>query len=238
MQCSNELKLRLQTVSTEQQVKEFIFNLIEALEVDHFLLGIFSPLSINKTNALTIDNYPEGWRKTYDEHQLMHTDPIINYCAQNHSPIFWDQIKNEKTKIIKKVIFSGPQSGFTVPLHGPMCSFGMFSLSVSSEGQESQAVLSKALTVIQLIIPSLQDAIIRIKKDLHKKENITLTTREIECLTWATEGKSAWEISKILGCSERTITFHLKNATLKLGCANRYQAIGKAIITGVICPKL
>lgn len=238
MQCPNELKLKLQAVSTELQIKAFILNLIEALEVDHFLLGIFSPLSINKTNALTIDNYPEGWRKTYDEQQLMHTDPIINYCAQNHSPIFWDQIKNEKTKIIKQVIFSGPQSGFTVPLHGPMCSFGMFSLSISCENEKSKEVLSQALTIIQLIIPTLQDAIIRVKKDLQKKEKIALTIREIECLTWATEGKSAWEISKILGCSERTITFHLKNATLKLGCANRYQAIGKAIITGVISPRL
>lgn len=238
MHRANELITKLQTVETEHQIKNFIFHLIEMLEIDHFLIGIFSPLSMNKTNALTIDNYPEGWRKVYDEQQLMPIDPIIHYCANNHSPLFWEDIANEETTRIKKVIFAGEQAGFTVPLHGPMGAFGLFSLSISSEQEVDKKILSKALTVIQLTLPTLQDALIRVRKDLFKTEKVNLTTREIECLTWATEGKSAWEISKILTLSERTITFHLKNATLKLGCANRYQAIAKAIITGVICPKI
>tara|TARA_R110001583_G_scaffold42735_1_gene135831 strand:- start:2772 stop:3485 length:714 start_codon:yes stop_codon:yes gene_type:complete len=237
MQKHNELIDQLQQVKNDQQIKDFIINFIDILGLDYFLLGISFPLSIIKSDIFTIDNYPEGWQKIYEEQQLIQTDPVVNYCAKNHSPIFWDQVDSEQVKIIKEALFSAPQAGFTVPLHGSMGAFGMFSLSTSSEDDTSKKVLSHALTVTQLIIPALQDAIIRVRKS-QKKQKVQLTTREIECLTWATEGKSAWEISKILGCSERTITFHLKNATVKLNCANRYQAIGKAIITGVISPKL
>lgn len=237
MQVANELITKLQSVTDEQQIKEFLFHLIDTLQLDYFLLGISFPLSIIKSDIFTIDNYPQGWRKIYEEQKLIQTDPVVNYCARNHSPIFWEQIDGEEIKMIRKALFAGSQSGFTVPLHGPMGNVGMFSLSTSSDDSASKEILLNALTVTQLIIPALQDAIMRIRRE-QEKEKIELTTREIECLTWATEGKSAWEISKILGCSERTITFHLNNATVKLNCANRYQAIGKAIVTGVITPRL
>ncbi|WP_413700151.1 helix-turn-helix transcriptional regulator [Psychromonas sp. KJ10-10] len=238
MHRANELITKLQTVETEQQIKKVIFHLIEVLEVDHFLLGIFSPLSMNKTNALTIDNYPEGWRKVYDEQQLMPIDPIIHYCANNHSPLFWENIVNEETTRIKKVIFAGEPSRFYYTFTWSNGLIWYVQFIDIFRARKTEKRLTDALTVIQLTLPTLQDALIRVRKDLFKTEKVILTTREVECLTWATEGKSAWEISRILSLSERTITFHLKNATLKLGCANRYQAIAKAIITGVISPKI
>jgi LuxR family quorum sensing-dependent transcriptional regulator len=54
-----------------------------------------------------------------------------------------------------------------------------------------------------------------------------LTAREADCLSWAAEGKSDWEISVILGLSESTVRFHSANARVKLGAANRTQAAAR-----------
>ncbi|WP_347336392.1 helix-turn-helix domain-containing protein [Bradyrhizobium stylosanthis] len=47
------------------------------------------------------------------------------------------------------------------------------------------------------------------------------------------EGKSSWEIGKILNVSENTINFHMKNAVRKLGTANRTHGLAKAIRLGL-----
>lgn len=62
----------------------------------------------------------------------------------------------------------------------------------------------------------------------------TLRPREIECLRWAAEGKTAWEMARILTISERTVVFHLRNAVEKLGVNTRQQAVARAVYLGLI----
>jgi LuxR family quorum-sensing transcriptional regulator LasR len=64
----------------------------------------------------------------------------------------------------------------------------------------------------------------------------SLTSKEMECLYWASAGKTSWEISQILTCSERTIDFHLLNVRRKFGSVNRQQAVGTATAYGLIAP--
>ncbi len=52
-----------------------------------------------------------------------------------------------------------------------------------------------------------------------------LTEREREVLTWAADGKTAWEIGCILNLSQRTVEWHFREAYRKLGATNRSQAI-------------
>ena len=68
-------------------------------------------------------------------------------------------------------------------------------------------------------------------------KRINLTEREQECLLWAAEGKTGWEIANIVSISERTVTFHLQNAAQKLGVVNRQQAISRALSMGLIEPR-
>ena len=233
MQMTNEFIKR--GASSKSDIYDFLLELTQALELDYFLFAMFSPVSMIKTDVFTIDNYPEGWRELYEKDRVIQTDPIINYCAKKHSPILWEQIYSPELKAINALLFPTQQSGFAIPLHGPMGASGIFSLSVASEKHNSENILSEALTTVQVVLPYLQDATTEIRQQQERLKG-QLTTREVECLTWGAEGKSAWEIAKILGCSERTVTFHLNNAVVKLGCTNRYQAIAKAILTGVITP--
>lgn len=63
-----------------------------------------------------------------------------------------------------------------------------------------------------------------------------LTDREIECLTWVARGKSSTDSAQIMGISERTVNFHVENASRKLDVAGRLQAALKATRLGLIRP--
>jgi DNA-binding CsgD family transcriptional regulator len=57
----------------------------------------------------------------------------------------------------------------------------------------------------------------------------SLTTREHDCLYWAAQGKTSWEIGQILGIRERTVNFHIANTCDKLAVRTRQAAITTAI---------
>jgi LuxR family quorum-sensing system transcriptional regulator SolR len=61
-----------------------------------------------------------------------------------------------------------------------------------------------------------------------------MTSREREILSWSAEGKTAYEIGRILGVTEATIIFHLNKAMRKLGAVNKAQAIAKALRFGML----
>jgi DNA-binding CsgD family transcriptional regulator len=65
-------------------------------------------------------------------------------------------------------------------------------------------------------------------------QQMLLSARELDCLKWTAEGKTAWEASVILGITERTVRFHLNAAREKLQCTTTAQAIAKAVKENMI----
>lgn len=55
-----------------------------------------------------------------------------------------------------------------------------------------------------------------------------LSKREVECLRWASLGKTDKEISMILSRSHATVRYHIQRASEKLNAVNRSQTIFKA----------
>ena len=63
---------------------------------------------------------------------------------------------------------------------------------------------------------------------------MSLSPREHECLQWAAEGKTAWETGMILSIAEGSVVKILASAIRKLDCANKPQAVVKALRLGLI----
>jgi DNA-binding CsgD family transcriptional regulator len=61
-----------------------------------------------------------------------------------------------------------------------------------------------------------------------------LSERQLECLAWAQEGKSAGDIGQIIGISGRTVEGHLAKACEALGVRTRVQAVVRARELGLL----
>lgn len=67
-----------------------------------------------------------------------------------------------------------------------------------------------------------------------RSEPPELTARQIDCLLWVEQGKSAWDIGAILGISPRTVEGHLAGACERLGVRTRVQAVVRARRSGLL----
>ena len=193
---------------------------------------------MTKMEEMTLTNHGEGWEKKLKETNI--NKMIIQYCQSNHKPALWGDIDHFKIdsdyfNYISDVNIKDIPLSLTIPIHSSIVRFCTISFSLNKTSDYNQNHFLYASSLVQAIIPYLQEKINKIVI-LNQTEFKKLTKREAESLTWATEGKSAWEISKILGCSERTATFHLQNVCSKLGASNKYQAISKGILSGTIIP--
>jgi LuxR family quorum sensing-dependent transcriptional regulator len=57
----------------------------------------------------------------------------------------------------------------------------------------------------------------------------SLTSRQIEVLTWVARVKSAWEIGEILDIAKRKVDEHVQTAVRKIGAVNRTHAVAIAV---------
>jgi DNA-binding response OmpR family regulator len=67
-------------------------------------------------------------------------------------------------------------------------------------------------------------------------QQVALSDREIECLTWAARGKTSTEIAQIIDIIKRNVDFHIETACRKLNVSTRIQAAIKAVSGGIIDP--
>ena len=63
---------------------------------------------------------------------------------------------------------------------------------------------------------------------------LRLSDRQAACLHWSAIGKTSWETSRILGVSESTVNFHLRNACHRLGVRGRRAAVVVALRLGLL----
>lgn len=188
-----------------------------------------------KAKVCTLDNFPTLWRKRYEQKDYFNEDFRVHHCKSKSTPIIWPMKDRELTSKNKKILLEaeeyGIKSGITFPFHGKNSEFGMFSVSTSEKFQHSPLKYPLNQYEVQLFGATLFDLIIERKRN---KENWVLTPREKECLQWVALGKTSWEISRIIGISERTVVYHIQNATAKMNTTNRSSAVVMALMNGEI----
>jgi len=219
-------------------------DLCEAYEFDRFIYGARIPTSFVKPYFIFISGYPKEWRDHYTLNNYMVVDPTVEYCAHNFTPYCWngesllDSGNEEVRRFMGEAHDFGIKSGVSFPLHTAQGDFAMLSFASESTQLISGPRLHRVLPVGQLFTAYLHEAVRRVfASDVLTLGKVDLTGREKECMLWATEGKTAWETSRILSISERTVTFHLQNVQHKLGVNNRQQAVARAVSLGIIEPQ-
>ena len=74
----------------------------------------------------------------------------------------------------------------------------------------------------------------RFEAEHHPSSARLITERQLECLAWVQEGKSATDIGVILGLSGRTVEKHIITVCGHLGVKTRVQAVVRARELGLI----
>ncbi len=199
-----------------------------------FDLPCFAYLSMprdRKALAALISTYPVRWTDHYLQEHYERFDPVVGLAHNQTEPFEWGlgadgfNMSPAQARLFDEASQFGIRCGFTVPIrngHGPIAAVTF----ASDERRPAfQRTIQANRRVLQLMAISLHaHARRKLQADL-VVNGVRFSPRELECLRWTANGKSAWETAQILKIAERTVVFHIENAKRKLGVRTRYQAI-------------
>jgi len=186
-----------------------------------------TPLHKQPSHVL-FGEWPEGWAQRYFSAGHLNRDPTIEHARRGERLMRWREDADPENQVMAEARSFGLHDGLTVPL----TSLQGVRLAVSYGG-DRLSDSPQALTILQVISALTMARAL----ELARKRRATapkLTPAQMRCLEWAALGKTNWEISAILGVSEKTVEKHLSAAFLRFGVTSRVQLACEAIRHGLI----
>jgi LuxR family quorum sensing-dependent transcriptional regulator len=180
-------------------------------------------------SRILIQRMPRGWTSRYNEQQYVFRDPIITHLQTARAPFSWDDAYNECLRPDDVQLIQGEanefglRGGHVVPvptLDGTIAaiSFGGDNADFDDEAKDALTFAAGYAVGRLLHVPRRVES-----------EKARITPREMDCLLWAAEGKTDWDIATILGISRPTVLKHIRSARDKLDATNRTHAVVKAM---------
>jgi LuxR family transcriptional regulator, quorum-sensing system regulator CviR len=182
-------------------------------------------------------SYPDEWLYLYWKNGYAEIDPVFQSMLQSPATQHWQQTykKMQTEKQLEFVTTArqfGLADGITTGSVDRACSLATFCSFAG--GKELDA--DRYLPLVEYMGYHVHMALMRTAP-----ENTTLTDhcvkglspREVTILNWMKNGKTNWEIGRILGVSERTIRFHIESIFSKLEVTSRSQAVATAMEHGL-----
>lgn len=228
----------LERITSEEQAFAELRKVSEAFGFSSFAIsGIPEPHERIDPYVL-LNGWPEEWASRYMANQYFNIDPVIQRTILSDSAFVWSDALRDMTLGKQSVKFMDEArdfnfiDGFSVPIHSllgfrAIVTFAADRVDLSSEARGALHMISIYAhnKIKELKTGGKQQLIDR---------GIHLTLREKECISWCAEGKTAWEISTILGISERTVAHILENAQRKMNTTNRTHLVAETLRAGLI----
>lgn len=231
----------LLSCSTVEELHATTAAVSKQMGFEYFLYGVQVDTSLTRPYQFILNGYSRQWRERYVEMNYQEIDPTVRHCITSVVPITWsNKVFKERTgaRLLGEAKEAGLRHGASFAVHGGRGETAMLSLATCRAVREAESDIAASMAQGQLLACYIHEAVQRIvlAQGPLKIQKVSLTPREKECLLWAAEGKTAWEIGAIINTSERTAVFHLQNAANKMGVKNRQHAVSRAVSQGLISP--
>jgi len=226
-------------VRNSQELAELVLRFAHRLEFERMTAIAVIDHHDRETEFRSVKNVPAAFREVYDNPAVGRADPVMQHCKFSGLPIVWDKQTYVAAGCGEKWEMQAPHgyaTGIALALHLPRGRHFFIGLDRDQYLPRNASQVTRMVADLHLFTAMAHEAGFRaLFPDCHPAAIIrALTPRELECLRWTMEGKTAWEVSRILGIGEQTAVRHLNNATHKLGCINKYQAVLKAFRLSLI----
>nr|WP_255769376.1 LuxR family transcriptional regulator [Maritalea mediterranea] len=208
----------------------------DCFEVGHMAYLATDLAEMNPETFCLVTTYPPNWVKRYVEKNYITIDPVVQTARKHTRPFFWSECRcdsSEVSALFKDARQHGlGEQGLTIPIHGAKADKAMFSIAANMSESEWQAYCARHMGNLILFALQFHMAAIDVRGALLKRPQ--LKGREIEILYWIAEGKTAWETSKILDISEKTVEHCLKQIRNKFNATNTTHAVSLAFRLGIL----
>ncbi len=216
-------------------LRQRVRQLLADMEVDDFLLRLDRGACPATSGSHLFGSVPADALVTFDRQMQEQDNFVSRHVRRSPLPLAWQVAQ----------ICAGHDSSACAALRAYGIAHGA-SIGVRGEHKlsrvdfyrrgQSPAFSASQLSDLMLLASYLHEAAHLLWCQHDGQPLPVLTEREHECLYWSAGGKTSKETAMILGISQHTVYFHLKNAASKFHVNSTRQAITQAIWRGLVKP--
>lgn len=189
-----------------------------------------------KTEYHVVGNTPEAFLNIQKDNSYARRDPVHQRLMNLTKPLIYDQgfyVEAGAGELWEMYAPFGYRTGVAVGVQMP--GYRRLLLGVDREDPlpADPIKLNRMIADLQLLAVHAQDAAARLLIP-RKAAAVELPRRQLKILKLTMEGKSAWVVGSILGISENTVNYHMKQLFKTLDVSTKHQAVLKAMELGVI----
>jgi LuxR family quorum-sensing system transcriptional regulator CciR len=202
----------------------------------YFALG--HHVRVVSRDLLQIANYPHSWTERFATRGYLSDDPAVTACQKAIVGFLWSDIhrlitlSERQRTILTESRHAGLGEGFTVPVHLP----GECAGSCNFVADVGKRVSPNVLPATQYVGCFAFEAARRLAHNApcNASAGATpaiphLSSRQLDCIVLAAQGKSDTDAGQLLGISNQTVHQHIETAKHRYGVATRAQLIVHAL---------
>ena len=180
-------------------------------------------------------SYPNEWLYTYAKQGYANLDPVLVSLLNNFGTQIWEHTyesvhSRKQLEFIEEAKSYALTNGITTGAVQPNGRLATFFSFAGGEADDHPRYAG----VLKYLGNHLHDALVRNNPPPALNYSKGLSPRELTVLSWMRLGKTNWEISRIIGVTERTVRFHVESIFIKLDVTSRTQAVAMAMETGLL----
>lgn len=215
------------------------------LGFESFMYGIcLDPIPCTDARQLVYTTLPQDWVRRYEALRYIDVDPRVRQITQGTLPIIWDQrTYRGRSRALDQFLDDscahGVASGISLAVRDaqrrPTVMALNSTITVNKDSRTSR--LTEHFGDIMLLSQYMHELVMvpALERTLGPSEpSPHLTRRERECLALGARGLASSDISRCMSITVRTVQMHFDSVRLKLGAANRQEAVALAIKRGII----
>ena len=219
-----EFVLSLQNVPTRRELGQIVRDHYHERGIQMMAYHGYYSDGVPRTPAS--DGWPEGWANHYLKDHLERVDPMVAFAAKSLSPIRWSTVARspdlskanlaflEETKSVV------PGDGISFKVFGTNLRNAYVALGFGPDGidpsRDEELLFQWVAQAAHLRFCELSDAAAPKADDL--------TPRELEVLSWITQGKSNSVIADLMDISVHTVDTHIRRIYSKFDVVDRTSA--------------
>jgi LuxR family transcriptional regulator, quorum-sensing system regulator BjaR1 len=180
-----------------------------------------------------MNGWPRGWSGHNAKAHNYADDPTAAWCRRTINPFEWARTGGRSKHALSSAATEenlAAKNGYLVPVIRATGSTSC--VTMAGERPELESRARRAVYMLSLYAHARAVSLLDCTDGAGPRRELTLREREV--LQWIAAGKSSWDVSVILGISERTVNWLISRAGRKLNAVNRTHAVVNAIRAGQI----
>lgn len=223
------------TVDATRQLLQLIQRVVACPGVIGGVVRLNSNGAFHEFNSVINVSYSNEWLYTYGRNGYASVDPVLQQVLATSEAQVWKQTYTtaaspKEIEFIEEACSHGLTHGITTSMLERGSGFASF---FSFAGGDIKNTI-RCMGLLEYLRPVLHRLAMAHTNIALPSHTSALSPRETMVLNWMKLGKTNWEISQIIGVSERTVRFHVESIFVKLDVGSRTQAVAFAIEHGLL----